>query len=116
MSRKNILLNSNFCQGRLYLRIRTSGKKIENEDYTCDMSRKQPTLGGLIMMSRRSCGRKANQMNKWHQTKVYLSFFLTRISIFVTKFFFRLNCSFNPLIFTKLRFWPPKKKNYKTAP
>jgi len=27
----------------------------------------------------------------------------------------RLNCSFNPLTFTKLRFWPPKK-NYKTTP
>jgi len=28
----------------------------------------------------------------------------------------RLNCSFSPLTFPKLRFWPPKKKNYKTAP
>jgi len=27
----------------------------------------------------------------------------------------RFNCSFNPLTFTKLRFWPPKKKNYKTV-
>jgi len=27
-----------------------------------------------------------------------------------------LNCSFSPLTFSKLRFWPPKKKNYKTAP
>jgi len=30
--------------------------------------------------------------------------------------FKRLNCSFSPLTFLKLRFWPPKKKNYKTAP
>jgi len=29
---------------------------------------------------------------------------------------FRFNSSFNPLTFLKLRFWPPKKKNYKTAP
>jgi len=29
---------------------------------------------------------------------------------------FWLNCSFSPLIFPKLWFWPPKKKNYKTAP
>jgi len=29
--------------------------------------------------------------------------------------FLRLNCSFNPITFTKLRFWSPKKKNYKMA-
>ena len=29
---------------------------------------------------------------------------------------YRLNCSFSLLTFPKLRFWPPKKKNYKTAP
>jgi len=27
-----------------------------------------------------------------------------------------LNNSFSPLTFLKLRFWPSKKKNYKTAP
>jgi len=27
---------------------------------------------------------------------------------------FRLNSSFRPLTFSKLRFWPPKKKSYKT--
>jgi len=27
-----------------------------------------------------------------------------------------LNYSFNPLTFTKLQFWPLRKKNYKTAP
>jgi len=27
-----------------------------------------------------------------------------------------LNSSFHPLTFTKLRFWPSKNKNYKTAP
>ena len=27
-----------------------------------------------------------------------------------------LNCSFSPLTFPKLRFWPPKKTNYKTGP
>jgi len=31
-------------------------------------------------------------------------------------FLARLNCSFSPLTFPKLRFWLPKKKNYKTAP
>ena len=31
-------------------------------------------------------------------------------------FDFRFNSSFSPLSFKKLRFWPPKKKNYKTAP
>ena len=28
----------------------------------------------------------------------------------------RLNCSFNPLTFTKLRFWPPKKKKLQNGP
>jgi len=28
----------------------------------------------------------------------------------------RLNCSFNPLTFTKLQFWLLRKKNYKTTP
>jgi len=34
----------------------------------------------------------------------------------VDLFIFWLNSSFHPLTFTKLRFWPPKKKNYKMPP
>ena len=28
---------------------------------------------------------------------------------------FRLNCSFSPLTFSKLRFWPPKKKKLQNS-
>jgi len=35
---------------------------------------------------------------------------------YISTFFSWLDYSFNPLTFTKLRFWSPKKKNYKTAP
>lgn len=43
------------------------------DDHTCDMFKKPPTLGELIMMSRRrSCIRKAAQMNKWDPPKVIL--------------------------------------------
>jgi len=39
-----------------------------------------------------------------------------KVMIFILGVYNRLNCSFSPLTFPKLRFWPPKKKNYKTAP
>lgn len=58
--------------------VELKGNDFENEDYTCDMSRTQPTLGELIMMSRRrSCIRKATQMNKWDPPKVTCSIFMS---------------------------------------
>ncbi|XP_058739846.1 uncharacterized protein LOC131612041 [Vicia villosa] len=50
--------------------VELKGKGFEDEDFMCDVSSKQPTLGELIMMSRRrSCRRKATQMNKWDPPK-----------------------------------------------
>ncbi|CAI8604598.1 unnamed protein product [Vicia faba] len=50
--------------------VELKGKDFEDEGYVCGVSSKQPTLGELIMMSRRrSCRRKATQMNKWDPPK-----------------------------------------------
>lgn len=51
--------------------VELKGKDFDDEDHMCDVSSKQPTLGELIMMSRRrSCRRKATQLNKWDPPEV----------------------------------------------
>jgi len=38
------------------------------------------------------------------------------VASFVMIIYIRLNCSFSPLTFSKLRFWPPKEKKLQNNP
>jgi len=65
-------------------------KDFDHEDFASDMIRSAPTLGELIMMSRRrSCRRKALQMKKWDLPKV-----ITLLKIQYPSFLFLLPPTF----------------------
>lgn len=61
--------------------LELTGGEFDGEDYTSVMVRRPPTLGELIMMSRRrSCRRKAVQMKKWDLQRVIPPFFFLSLS------------------------------------